>query len=220
MFVRFRKLSNAGFEPAGAAPGAAVSTRERVSTWEQRHEKRARRRWTIGGLEPYRIKVQLLENTRVAGKVRQEIVAVLGSIDATFLESFWERAPDPALRHQRWEEFSLGARVAFWDGVLERMGAIGDNRLNKDDRIAIRRAIHKIIPWVMEPERKRLELLTAQSEFRSGQLTHSMIEGRIARDEKTAKEIAERLPEMKAESAGLAAALLEAGLRITKLNQG
>ena len=130
----------------------------------QRHGRR-RRCWTIGGLEPYRVKVLLVENARAAGKVRQEIVAVLGSIDATWLESFWESAPDPALRHQRWEQLSLTARVAFWEGVLERMGAIGDNRLSKDDRVAARRAIHKVVPWVMEPERKRLELLVARSEF-------------------------------------------------------
>ena len=85
----------------------------------------------------------LVENTRVAGKVRQEIIAVLGSIDAAYLESLWQLAPDPALRHERWEYFSLTARVAFWDGVLERMGAIGDNRLSKDDRVAARRAIHR-----------------------------------------------------------------------------
>ncbi len=214
MFVRFRKLSNAGFEPAGGAIGAAVST------WEKGRGWRDRRRWTIGGLEPYRIKVLLVENTRVAGKVRQEIVAVLGSIDATWLESFWESAPDLALRHQCWEQRSLTARVAFWEGVLERMGAIGDNRLSKDDRVAARRAIHKVIPWVMEPERKRLELLIAQNEFKEGQWARSMIEKRIAADETKAKEIAERLPVMKAESAGLVAALLEVGLRITKLNEG
>jgi hypothetical protein len=142
MFVRFRKLSNAGFEPAGGAPGAAVSTWEPTleNGWPNRHGRRRRRRWTIGGLESYRIKVLLVENTRVAGEVRQEIVAVLGSIDATYLESFWQRAPDPALRHQHWEMRSLAQRTAFWDGVLERMGAIGDNRLSEDDRVTVRRA--------------------------------------------------------------------------------
>jgi hypothetical protein len=72
----------------------------------------------------------------------------------------------------------------------------------------------------MESERKRLELLTAQSEFESGQRMRSSTEREIADYEKTAREIAERLPGMKAESAELAAALLETGLRIAKLNQG
>jgi hypothetical protein len=115
---------------------------------------------------------------------------------------------------------SLTARVAFWEGVLERMGAIGDNRLNKDERVAARRAIHKVVPWVMEQERKRMELLKAQSELESGQRMRSSTEREIADYEKTAREIAERLPGMKAESAELAAALLETGLRIAKLNQG
>lgn len=137
MFVRFRKLSNAGFEPAGGATGAAAYTWEPTweNGWPKRHGRR-RRRWTIGGLEPYRVKVMLVENTRVAGKVRQEIIAVLGSIDATWLENFWQGAPDPALRHQRWEELSLAQRTAFWEGVITRMSAIGDNRLSKDDRVA------------------------------------------------------------------------------------
>jgi hypothetical protein len=72
----------------------------------------------------------------------------------------------------------------------------------------------------MEPERKRMELLKAQSEFESGQRMHSSIEEQIGADEIMAKKIAERLPEMKAESAGLAVALLESGLHIAKLNQG
>ena len=68
---------------------------------------------------------------------------MLGSIDASYLESFWERAPDPALRHQHWGALSLAQRAAFWEGVIERMSAIGDNRLSKDDRVAARRAIHR-----------------------------------------------------------------------------
>ena len=92
--------------------------------------QRRQRRWFIGDkdgdgqvLEPYRVKVLLVENRRVEGKVKQEIVAMLGTIDATWLESFWEPLPDASWRHNRWEYFSLTARVAFWDGVLERMGA-------------------------------------------------------------------------------------------------
>ena len=61
--------------------------------------------------------------------------------------------------------------------------------------------------------------IVAQKEFRDGQSTHSLIEEQIAADEKEAREIAERLPVMKAESAELAVALLKAGLQIAKLNQ-
>ena len=124
----------------------------RSLTWEERRWRR-RRRWTIGGLEPYRIKVMLVENTRVAGKVRQEIITVLGSIDASYLESFWQRAPDPALRHQHWEALSLAQRTAFWEGVIERMSAIGDNRLSKDDRVAARRAPRASVPMCWSADR-------------------------------------------------------------------
>ena len=123
----------------------------------------------------------LVENTRVDGKVKQEIIAMLGTIDATWLESFWERLPDASWRHKRWEYFSLTARVAFWDGVLERMGGIGDNRLSKDDRVAVRRAIHKVVPWVMEPERKRIAVLEAQHVYWECNFWHDVAETRRGR---------------------------------------
>jgi hypothetical protein len=168
-------------------------------------------------LEPYRIKVMLVENTRINGKVKQKIVAMLGSINATYLESFWEPIPDPAMRNANWERYSLLERTEFWRDVLDRMSKIGNNRLSKDDRVAIRRAIHKVIPWVMEPERKRLELLEARHDFEELKHFQSWTENHIAHDEKEAKKIAERLPELKADSAKWAEKLFHAGLRIAKL---
>jgi hypothetical protein len=155
-------------------------------------------------------------NARANGKVRQETVAVLGSIDATWLESFWESAPDLA-RHQHWEIYSLRARTAFWQGVLDRMGAIGDNRLSKDERVAIRRAIHKVVPWVMEPEKKRLALLEAQNHFESVQFLHSSTEKMITLHEETIEHATKTLQELRAESAEEAKGVLAAGLRIAKL---
>ena len=51
-------------------------------------------RWRIGvdhglALVPYRLHVQLAENRRVDGKVRQEHVADLGAIDGAMLADFW-----------------------------------------------------------------------------------------------------------------------------------
>ena len=69
-----RPLSGSYQMPVSSGPAAPLVPRS--LTWEERRWRR-RRRWTIGGLEPYRIKVMLVENTRVAGKVRQEIITVL-----------------------------------------------------------------------------------------------------------------------------------------------
>jgi hypothetical protein len=217
MFVRFRRLPNGGDRP--------IAAREDAIKWQwveiSGKRRRRYRRWVIGRgnggqwLEPYRLKVTLIENTRINGKVKQEIVAVLGSIDATWLESFWKK--DPALRCEDWEYHSLKSRTDFWQGALDRMNQIGDNRLSKDDRVAIRRTIHKVIPWVMEPERKRLELLEAQRLFKECQMVHSWTQRDIERDEKAANEIAERLPGLRLKSAEQAEMVFRAGIEIAKL---
>jgi hypothetical protein len=48
-----------------------------------------KRRWFIASQEPYRIKVTIVDNVRTGGKVKQEIVATLGTIDG--LEKFLDR---------------------------------------------------------------------------------------------------------------------------------
>ena len=162
MFVRFRKVANSGFQPAAARKDMETGDTAKLLCQRgqcgrsrdglyQHCRMKPRCRWAIIApdgtqLNPYRIKVAIVENTRANGKVRQCVVAHLGAIDATWLESFWAPAPDPALRHRFWELQSLRARVEFWDGVLTRMGAIGDNRLSKEERVSIRRAIHKLCP--------------------------------------------------------------------------
>jgi hypothetical protein len=137
MFVRFRRLPNGGFRPFAAGEEGAFRA-WRISD--------RRRRWFIDGQEPYRIKIILVDNVRTGTKVK-EVIATLGAIDATWLEGFWT---DQALKVNYWELYSLRWRVAFWRGVLQRMEKIGDNRLSKEDRIAIRRQIHKVIPWVTQ----------------------------------------------------------------------
>jgi hypothetical protein len=117
-------------------------------------------------LQPYRLKVVLVENKRVDGKVKQETVAVLGSIDATWLPEFWEgidRADK--LKTEDWDLMSLRARTAFWDKANKRLKQL-TNRLGPDVK-RIRIAAHKRVPWPKEPERKRLELLETKAELDS-----------------------------------------------------
>jgi hypothetical protein len=225
MFVRFRKLPNGGFEPKAAAMAKILCRGQWCHRANGGHcRMRPRCRWAIAcndndHLEPYRIKVLLVENTRLDGKVKQEIVAALGTIDATWLQSFWAVAPGPELRAKNWELFSLQERTAFWQGVLARMGQIGDNRLRKDDRVAVRRAIHKVVPWVMESERKRLAVLEACAQYDRLKSSHALYESHI----KSAKEmIARYTAELKKDepkSAELARALLQAGLAIAELDR-
>lgn len=175
----------------------------------------------VGGphLELYRLKVELLANSRVNGKIKQEVVASLGSIDAVWLESFWTSAPEPEWRPVRWELWSLTHRTDFWQLVLDRMSKIGDNRLNKDERVSIRRAIHKVVPWVMELERKRLEVLEALREYQQCRFMHQSAERRVADDQETIERATKSLKENQDKSAELARAALQVGLEIAKLEQ-
>ena len=86
MFVRFRKLPNGGFRPRGIAfEATAIGCRNPYYQCNNHCRMKPRCRWYIGKeekLEPYRLKAILVENKRVNGKVKQETIAVLGSIDA------------------------------------------------------------------------------------------------------------------------------------------
>ncbi len=169
-----------------------------------------------GHLELYRLKVEVLANSRVNGKIKQEVVASLGSIDALWLESFWMAAPAPEWRPVNWELWSLTNRTAFWQAVLGRMARVGDNRLSKDDRVAIRRAMHKVVPWVMEPERKRLAVLEAQRTYAEVKHMHEWAEKHVADDKRRIAQHTKSLRENEAESAKFASLMLEAGLEIEK----
>jgi hypothetical protein len=145
------------------------------------------------------------------------MVAMLGTIEAVWLESFWASAPQPELRVENWELRSLQHRTAFWQDVLDRMAKVGDNRLSKDERVAVRRAIHKVVPWVMEPERKRLALLDAQDTYGQVKQIHEWCEKDVARDEQMIKEHTEKLKENRTKSAEWAEKVMLAGLQIAKL---
>jgi hypothetical protein len=213
VFVRFRKIPNGARRPLGIRPEAISWTRP--DGWRGK----THRRWVIGkdGREPYRIKVLLLENKREDGKVRQEIVAALGSFDAVWLESFYEGMTE-TVRQDDWELPSLLRRTRFWEGVLERMAAIGDNRMSAEDRKRIRRAIHKVVPWVMEAEAKRRDLLVAKQDFENLKRLHSLTERTITRCQDSIRDNLEQLEAEKQQAARLAECIFGQGLEIAKLS--
>ena len=150
-------------------------------------------RWRIGKdekLQPYRIKVYIVENKRIDGKVKQETIAFLGSIDATWLDSFWA-APDPSkldgLRAPNWELRSLYARVNFWDEAGEKLARL-KNRIGPDMK-RIKNAIHAEVPWPFEADRKRIQLLDAQREANGWQGLYEITTQRLERGEKELERI-------------------------------
>ena len=176
MFVRFRKLPCDGFHPRAASDEAArIACRY---PWPGRDgpvacrghcRAKPRCRWRIGReeqLTPYRLKVVLVENRRVNGKVKQETIAVLGSIEATWLPDFWKgigKEKATKLKTGKWELYSLRERIAFWKIANLRLKQL-TNRLGPDTK-RIRIAAHARVPYPMETGKKRVELLEAKDDL-------------------------------------------------------
>ena len=221
MFIRFRKITSDGKQPK--AVHARISC---VGYCQHRIYKQCpmkpRCRWRIGHEEqraPYRLKVVLVENKRVNGKVKQETIAVLGSIEAALLAEFWEgisRGRAAELRADDWEIQSLYARMAFWKGANHRLKQLA-NRLGPDLK-RIRIAAHARVPYPMEPERKKLELLEAKSDL---DLARSQLEASkkiISTSKKLVKKAQENLAENEALARFETRWATEAAAKLAKLS--
>jgi len=168
MFIRFRKSRSDGREPL-AVSAKLIHARD----W-QHGARRPRARWRIGyeeGLKliPYRLHVTIADNRRIGGKVKQEHVADLGSIDGVLLPAFWQGLDEGLLSETRkpeWERLSIRARVDFWERVKRRLDRLA-NRLGPDDVKRVRLAIHARVPWPKQPEREKLVLLEAEADYQS-----------------------------------------------------
>jgi hypothetical protein len=111
------------------------------------------------------LKAYVVENTRRDGKVVQEIVAHLGSIDSRALGLM----PDGNR-----ERSSTAARIRFWEAVNPKLKLLA-NRAGGDDGVKrLRMAIHARIPWPLQAERGRLDVLDAEAEAASW---HRLYEG-------------------------------------------
>ncbi len=108
----------------------------------------------------------LVENRRVNGRVKQETIAVLGSIEATWLPEFWEgidREVAANLKAEKWELYSLRERISFWKIANRRLKQL-TNRLGPDVK-RIRMAAHARVPWPMEAGVKRLVLMETKEDL-------------------------------------------------------
>jgi uncharacterized protein YdbL (DUF1318 family) len=102
----------------------------------------------------WRLKVYVVENARRDGRVVQEIVGYLGSVDTRALMSTGDDD----------REVSVLARTAFWESANPKIKNLA-NRIGDDAaQRRVRMAVHARIPWPKEPERQRLDLLKADRE--------------------------------------------------------
>jgi len=145
-----------------------------------------------------RLNVALAENKRVDGRVQQSHVAQLGSIHARLLDVTQSNYIP------KWELHSLRARVAFWDLTNDRLGRLS-NRLGPDLK-RIRIAVHRRVPWPMEPERNRLASLEADVEAKQWFGLYEMTKAEIERIDKQIAAATERKQKLVAEGTGRLAA--------------
>jgi hypothetical protein len=133
------------------------------------------------GLVPYRLKVSIIENRRVDGKVRQEHVADLGTIDGHMLPEFWaglDSSKIVEIQWENWSDHSVYARIAFWETAKPRL----DHLANRLDPRAMRLSIDRRIPWPRQAER---DLAEAREEFRLWNGLNRMANIAIEGNEKT-----------------------------------
>jgi hypothetical protein len=139
----------------------------------------------------WRLKVYLVESTRRAGKVMQETVAYLGSIDSRHLGA----PPDD----QR-ERASIRARVRFWEAANPKLRTLV-NRVGGDDAVKrVRMAVHARIPWPMQPERDRLGALDADAEAALWHRLYQSTQRRIEANDRVIESATKKREELRKEA--------------------
>ncbi len=91
-----------------------------------------------------RLQPSLMQTRRVAGKVRNEHVASLGSVDA---------------------DVSVRERLAYWAKLPDRLARLG-NRVSPDDHAKIFAAVHARIPMVTPDEQRAIQEENAKDDER------------------------------------------------------
>jgi len=223
MFVRYRKVVSDGFEPCGvqAQRNCNGSCRSRYRSCMGRCPKKPRCRWRIGllqlpdGLVPYRLQVSLIENQRDDGKVRQEHIADLGSIDGHLLPEFWaelDASKVLEIQWENWSDHSVYARIDFWETAKPRI----DHLANRLDPRALRLTIDRRIPWPRQAER---DLAEAREEFRRWNGLNRMANIAIEGNEKTIAAAAAENAELRREILTRAPFVAEVTARMARLTK-
>lgn len=139
----------------------------------------------------WRLKVYLAQSTRRGGKVVQETVAYLGSVDQRHLGT----SPDDSR-----ERTSIQARVRFWKAANPKLRALV-NRLGGEDKVKrLRMAVHARIPWPMQPEQERLGVLEALAEADDWYRAYKLSQELIANNDKLIATITEKNQKMRDEA--------------------
>jgi hypothetical protein len=143
-------------------------------------------RWLIDGkLAPYRVLVSLIENRRVDGRVCQEQIADLGSIEGHLLLGFFPEGEASSFGNfDQWHYASVQARDQFWCGVRERLARLA-NRISTEAASEIIASLAARIPIPTEDDFRALDLYDWKNAARSFQYFHDSSEARIESNART-----------------------------------
>src|SRR4051794_40517820 len=115
-----------------------------------------------------RLKVYVVENARRDGKVVQETVAYLGSVDTRALLANGD---------ERRELLSVRERITIWEVANSKLKNL-INRLGGEAEVKrLRMAVHARVPWPMEAERERMRLLEEAHQWHHAYVGNVMVIG-------------------------------------------
>lgn len=225
MFVRFRKVASDGKQPTAAKAKIACKGWYGRFCYDACHRK-PRCRWLIGldegvDLVPYRLNVSLVENSRATGKVKQEHIASLGSIEGAWLWEFYADAGPhvaAAVTVADWPGKGAAHRAYFWECVEDRLSRLV-NRLGADDVTVIRAAIHKRIPRPSQEEKRAIELAKLQDNYKTWKDLNDMQQKWITAEGKHIERAKARIKELESDAAESATGAMAAASRLVAFNK-
>jgi hypothetical protein len=139
----------------------------------------------------WRLKVYVAASARREGKVRQETVAYLGSIDIRHLGP----SPDEAR-----ERASVLARQAFWNAANPKLRNLANRAGGEDGVKRLRLMVHARIPFPLAAERARLDVLDAVAEAEEWHRIYRLTQDLIAGQEELAATITKKVDNLRAEA--------------------
>ena len=145
-----------------------------------------------------RLQASLIETRRIAGTVRHEHIASLGSI---------------AIAQ------SVADRVAFWQALHQRLGRLA-NRLDAAAHAKVLGEVHARVPMAMVEEIRALQLENAEADERVWQGLAEMQTGQAEGNRQLATAAERKAAEAKAQAENAGAAAEAARGRIERLKRG
>ena len=228
MFVRFRERRSDGREPIITNPGAIeyVELACAGRCAERRGQRvgpgfragkgcpmKPRCRWRINDLVPYRLLVSVIENRRIDGKVCQEHIADLGSIEGHLLPGFY---PDGPPADDRWHYASLLTRREYWQKFDELMPRLA-NRVSAEAAAMINAAIEARIPRPTANDQRTLDLIEMKSAARSFEHFYRWAKDDIERHEQYRARIDQELAEARKRADELGTEMVKAQIEVLEM---